>query len=150
MKNGRQKMILEIIDSMAIQTQADLAEELRRRGLDVTQATVSRDIHDLKLVKTTNSSGAHVYTVRKPVEETISPRQMRIFADSVTSVEAAQNIIVIKTISGSASAAAETIDAFHWPEIVGSIAGDNTILVVATDIESALDITERFRTFIQE
>ncbi len=143
-------MILEIIGSSEIQTQAGLAEALRQRGLEVTQATVSRDIHDLKLIKTVNAGGQHVYAVRKPAEEEISPRQMRIFADSVTSVEAAQNIIVIKTISGSASAAAETIDAFQWKEIVGSIAGDNTILVVATDADSALEITERFRTFVQE
>ena len=100
------------------------------------------------MVKVTDSKGNHRYAITSGSEQELTDRQMRIFADSVISVQQAQNIIVIKTISGSANAAGETIDAFKWPEIVGTIAGDNTIFLVAPDENGAQTVVERFKGYL--
>ena len=148
MKNRRHLMIMDIIENMCIQTQEELVDELRRRGQKVTQATISRDIKELRMVKVTDSKGNHRYAITSGSEQELTDRQMRIFADSVISVQQAQNIIVIKTISGSANAAGETIDAFKWPEIVGTIAGDNTIFLVAPDENGAQTVVQRFKGYL--
>ena len=148
MKNRRHLLIMDIIESMCIQTQEELVDELRRRGQNVTQATISRDIKELRMIKVTDSQGNHRYAISGGSERELTDRQMRIFADSVISLQQAQNIVVIKTISGSANAAAETIDAFKWAEIVGTIAGDNTIFLVAPDDASAKNVVERFQSYL--
>ena len=130
MKSVRQEMILEIIDSMEIETQEELAKELKQRGIRVTQATVSRDIKELRLLKVLSVNGGYKYATADQNEKGSTDRFIRIFSESVLSVAAAGNLIVIRTLSGSANAAGEAVDSLKWPEILGTLAGDNTLLVV--------------------
>jgi transcriptional regulator of arginine metabolism len=148
MKAARHAMILSIIESMSIETQEDLAAELRKRNHNVTQATISRDIKELRLVKVLDSKGNYRYAAVDRTESTMFNRIIRIFTESVVSVDAANNLIVIKTITGTASAAAEAIDSLNWSEIMGTIAGDNTILVVARDDAAAKTVLEKFKSMI--
>ncbi len=149
MKSIRHSMILKIIESKDIETQSDLADELNRHGVKVTQATVSRDIKDMKLVKVMSEKGGYKYAVVENTDKGISDRQIKIFTESVLSVTAAENIVVVKTLTGSASAAAETIDSMHMPEIVGSLAGDNTIFVVVQSKEQVPGVMARFQTLLK-
>ncbi len=144
MKINRHSLILDIISDKDIETQEQLADELRKRGVEVTQATVSRDIKELRLVKVLSSSGAYKYATIDKEESSISDRLIRVFSESVISMESANNLIVIKTIVGSAMAAAGAIDALNWREIIGCIAGDDTILVVVKNDELVNDIMKRF------
>lgn len=145
MKYTRHSKILEIIESMDIETQEELAEDLRKRGIDVTQATVSRDIKELRLVKVMASSGISKYALIDNAETGISQKLIRVFAESVVSMDSSNNLIVIKTIAGSAQAAASAIDSLGWEEIVGCIAGDDTILVVVRENQPVNDIINRFQ-----
>lgn len=144
MKINRHSQILEIISEKDIETQEQLAEELRKRDVEVTQATVSRDIKELGLVKVLSPSGIYKYAAIDREGEGISDRLIRVFSESVLSMEAANNLIVIKTITGSAMAAASGIDALNWKGILGCIAGDDTILVVVKNEELVQDIMKRF------
>jgi transcriptional regulator of arginine metabolism len=145
MKNIRHSKILEIIENMDIETQEELAEELRKGGIVVTQATVSRDIKELRLVKVMASSGVSKYALIDNAETGISQKLIRVFAESVISIDSSNNLIVIKTIAGSAQAAASAIDSLGWQEIVGCIAGDDTILVVVRESQPVNDIINRFQ-----
>lgn len=145
MKSIRHAMILEIIESKDIETQSELAEELKRHGVKVTQATVSRDIKDLKLIKALSDKGGYKYATAERAEKGISDRLIRIFSESVLSINAAENIIVIKTLTGSANAAAEAVDSLHWPEVVGTLAGDNTIFVVVQTKEMVPGVVARYQ-----
>jgi len=148
MKNRRHLMILDIIDKQVIQTQEELADELERRQQHVTQATISRDIKELRIVKATDLHGVHRYVVSGKASQQLSERQIRIFSDAVISIANAQNLVVIKTIPGSANAAAETVDVLQWPEIVGTIAGDNTIFLAADSTEDAKAIVDRLKEYL--
>ena len=130
MKSTRQNAILEIIHEKDVNTQEDLAYELRTRGFQVTQATVSRDIRELRLLKVLTASGAYKYATADKPENGLSERFHRIFSESVLSIAHASNQVVIRTLSGSANAAAEMVDSLAWPEILGTLAGDNTILMI--------------------
>ena len=124
MKNNRQSMILDIIAKEHIETQEQLLEQLRQRGVASTQATISRDIKQLRIIKELGSTGAYRYSVSaKPVEHTFSAKLNIIFKQCLTSVEHAQNILVIKTMPGLASAACSALDKMNIPEIVGTLAG---------------------------
>ena len=149
MKYNRHSKILEIIEKKDIETQEELAEELRKEGIDVTQATVSRDIKELRLVKVLAPSGVYKYAVIDSNNVDISPKLIRVFAESVLSIDHANNLVVIKTLAGSAQAAASAIDALNWREIVGSIAGDDTIMVVIRENESVIEVIDRFNKLIQ-
>ncbi len=129
MKNKRQEMILEIIDAMSVETQEELAEILKERNMPVTQATISRDIKELRLIKTLSEKGVYRYTVAEKKDVRSQSAMIRLFADVVLSVEATGNLVVVRTLSGSASAAAEALDSMHLTEVCGSIAGDNTIFI---------------------
>ena len=129
MKNARQGAILKIIESMDISTQGELAEELRRQGVKATQATISRDIKDLHLYKTPNEYGIYRYQVGE-VQEDMTDRLNRMLRDSVLEIQSANNQIVIHTLSGSAQVVGEAVDSMHWQEVLGTIAGDNTLLVI--------------------
>lgn len=142
-------MIQSIIDKMKIETQEELANELRKRGLSVTQATMSRDINELRLVKIAGEDGKHYYAPSRQPGQPIGDRLLRIFVDSVLSINVAGNLIVIKTTSGAANGAAEAVDTLEWPEILGTIAGDNTILVVLTDNETAQSTVAKFEEFLK-
>lgn len=133
MKNKRQENILDIIERNDVETQEELARLLKDRGMTVTQATVSRDIKELRLIKVLSDKGVYKYA---PIEKSDSRNlsvMMRIFADSVISIEASGNMVIIKTLSGSANAAAEAVDSLKWTEIAGTIAGDNTIFMVVRE-----------------
>lgn len=149
MKTNRHTVILDIINSMDIDTQEELAIELARRGFKVTQATISRDIKELRLIKVLSSNGSYKYATVDRAEVALFDRYVKIFAQSVLSIIPCGNLIVLKTIAGSANVAAEAVDALKWPEIAGSIAGDNTIFVVIKDADNALEIVERFKELIR-
>ncbi len=137
MKSERQEAIRALLEKNVIQTQAELAEKLRESGFPVTQATVSRDIREMHLMKVPCEEGGFRYREPEPGWANPDERQIRLLRDCVVSVEAAGQMIVVKTMSGAANTAAETIDSLEMPEIAGSIAGDNTIFLVARDHGSA-------------
>ena len=145
MKTDRQNEIVKLIAEKDIETQEDLASELRSIGYKVTQATVSRDIRELRLTKVAAKGGGFKYARPDRIEIAVSERLTRILTDSLVSVESSGNIIVVKTLSGSANVAAEAIDTLAWPEILGTIAGDNTIFVIARKEVNAEEISDRIR-----
>ena len=138
MKSTRQNVILSIIGKENIETQNQLLDALAKRGITSTQATLSRDIRELHLVKTLTSNGIYRYAAPAEDEKPEHDERLRkIFRESVTHHAAAQNIIVIKTLPGLASAAASTIDGMHIDSLVGTIAGDDTVLLIMKDNDSA-------------
>jgi len=149
MKNRRHMALIEIIREKPIQTQEELAKELMDRGFNVTQATVSRDIKKLRLVKTTNENGISCYSQNSVSSQDVTDRHIRIFVEAVLSVHTAGNLIVIKTMAGSANAACETIDSLKWPEIIGTIAGDNTLFLATENEEIARDLVSRFENLLK-
>ena len=149
MKSTRHSLILEIIEQKDIETQEELAEELKRRGVKVTQATVSRDIKELRLLKVLSDHGGYKYATVERAEKGMSERFIRILSESVVSLDSVGNLIVIKTLSASDNAAAEAIDSMKWSEVLGSIAGDNTILVIARSEEAVESLMARFNTLIK-
>ncbi|MBZ4644751.1 MAG: transcriptional regulator of arginine metabolism [Petroclostridium sp.] len=149
MKYDRHSKILELIESNVIETQEELAEKLKSSGFDVTQATVSRDIKELRLIKVLAENGKYKYAAINTPDANITGRLRTIFAESVTNIDFAMNIIVIKTLSGMAQAAAAAIDAMNWPEIVGSIAGDDTIMVITRSEKNSRELAEKFRKMIK-
>ena len=144
MKTVRHAVIKEIIESQDIETQEELASALRLRGIDVTQATVSRDIKELRLLKVLSESGGYKYATADKAEHGLADRFIRIFSESMLSIIQANNLIVIKTISGSAHVAGEAIDSLKWPEVVGTISGDNTLLVIALNADDAEALMRKF------
>ncbi len=149
MKSQRHTIILDIIGNKDIETQEELAEELRRHGVNVTQATVSRDIKELRLLKVLSEKGGYKYATADLAEKGLSDRFIRIFSESVLSMTSANNLIVIKTLSGSANAACEAVDGLRWPEVVGTLAGDNTLLVIAKSEDVVGEVMTRFRSMIR-
>ena len=149
MKQTRQSAILNIIQSRSIETQEELAEALRAEGYSITQATVSRDIKQLHLVKALNASGTYQYALPGERDAALSDRFVRLFLASVVSVDHAGNIIVVKTVSGSASAAGEAIDNMRLKEVLGTMAGDNTVLVIVHDPDEAASVTEQLRGLLR-
>ncbi|MBQ1261176.1 MAG: arginine repressor [Clostridia bacterium] len=148
MKTKRQEAILEIIEKYDVDTQDTLIEKLREYGYIATQTTVSRDIKQLKLVKSTTGSGAYKYVQAKNAEVKATPVLSSAITDSVVKIEAAQNIVVVKTHAGLANAVAVCIDSTHIDGIVGSVAGDDTVLLVIKDNQLADDaVTHLKRTF---
>ena len=149
MKTARHAAILEIIKKHDIETQDELAEQLHLMNFHVTQATVSRDIKELRLLKVLSEEGVYKYATGEKTESGMINRFIRIFSHSVTSINSAMNIIVIKTLSGSANAAAEAVDTMKWPEVVGTLAGDNTIFIVCRDENVVEDVIKRFKNMIK-
>ncbi|TDT61933.1 arginine repressor [Fonticella tunisiensis] len=150
MKIARHAKILEIISRKDIETQEELVDELRKQGMDVTQATVSRDIKELKLIKVMSQSGKYKYAAISKGEGTVTDKLVNIFVQTVLNVDYVGNTIVLKTLSGSASAAAEAIDSLGWDGIVGSLAGDNTIFVLARTPEKAQELVTKFKKLLNE
>lgn len=149
MKSARQIAILEIIAEQAIETQEELADALRNHGFQVTQATVSRDIKELRLVKALSADGAYRYVASDKNESGLNERLVRMFSETVISISYAYNQIIIKTLSASASIAAETIDSLQWPEILGTIAGENTILMIVRSVEEVKSVVDRLNAMIR-
>lgn len=146
MKSKRQAKILEIIARSDIETQEQLLSALQKEGFACTQATISRDIKDLRIVKEQSSAGVYRYTSGVGEEEsTFFNRLNTIFKECVISFDSAQNIIIIRTMPGLASAAASAIDAMHSNSIVGSLAGDDTVLIVMRDNDAAASFCREIR-----
>lgn len=150
MKKTRQRKILEIIRKNDVETQEDLAKLLQAEGITVTQATVSRDIRELKLFKAPAENGGQKYVAQEPGEdlEPIENRYIRVLHDAFVSAEAAQNILVLKTVSGMAMAAAAALDAMEFDEVVGCIAGDDTIFVAVKTAEEAQGLADKIHKMV--
>lgn len=148
MKGSRHKKILDIIRNNDIETQDELIVKLGEAGYDVTQATVSRDIKQLKLVKTATGDGTYKYTSPAPVDAPASTKYKNILYETVLGIEAAQNIVVIKTYSGMANAAAAAVDSLISDMIVGSLAGDDTIFIVVKNADDASDVAQKLKKAI--
>lgn len=150
MKAKRQALIREIVESQSIQTQEELAEALRQHGMVVTQATVSRDIKELHLLKVLADDGGYRYATMDKSEQGTNDRLIHMLADSVLDIQSANNLIVIHTLAGSAHVAGEAVDSLKWPEVLGTIAGDNTILIVVRSNEEVDSVLRRFRIIIKQ
>ena len=148
MKVDRHSKIVELIGKYQIETQEELAAYLKEAGYQVTQATVSRDIRELKLTKVQKENGRQRYSVMQ-TQRDFGEKYLRILRDCYVSMDMAQNILVIKTVSGMAMAVAEAIDVIGFHEIVGCIAGDNTILVIVRSNEEVESVMRRFRNLIK-
>ncbi len=150
MKTRRHAKILELIKEHDIDTQDELLRYLRDSGFDVTQATVSRDIKELRLVKTLSRTGKYKYSTGSDTGADMSSKFFSLFSDSVVSVEAAQNMVVIKSMNGMAQAVCAAMDAAYPQNFVGTLAGEDTIFVVCRDEASALETQEEFQKFISK
>ena len=150
MKSERHAMILNLIDTTNVLTQEELADMLKQRGICVTQATVSRDIKELRLIKVLAENGGYKYATVDKAEAGMKERFVRIFGDSVVGINTSANLVIVKTLSGSANAAAEAVDSMHWNDIVGTMAGDNTIFIAARDEKAVPDIVKRLSAMIKK
>ena len=149
MKAKRQALIREIVENQSIQTQEELADALAAHGMVVTQATVSRDIKEMHLLKVLSEEGGYRYATMDKSEQGMNERLIRMLADSVVDMSSANNLIVIHTLPGSAHVAGEAVDSLHWPEVLGTIAGDNTILVIVRSNEDVDAVLRRFRGIVR-
>ena len=150
MKAKRQSKILELIRKNDIETQEELLAFLLDDGFVVTQATVSRDIREMKLTKIATESGRQKYAVLNDKVEYMSEKYARVLRDGFVSMDVAQNILVIKTVSGMAGAVCASIDAMNLHEIVGSIAGDDTIMCAIRTTEDTMHIMKKLRRIIEQ
>ena len=150
MKKSRHQRIKELVEQFEIETQEELADRLRGDGYTVTQATVSRDIRELKLSKIPMGSGRQKYTILMQSEHYLSDKYIRVLKDGFVSMDMAQNILVVKTVSGMAMAVAAAIDAMKLKEIVGSIAGDDTIMMAVKTAEGTQCVMEKIRDVLDE
>lgn len=145
-KQIRREVILKVVSEHSLGTQKDLQDELRKNGFDVTQATLSRDIRDLHLVKATLKDGSYGY--RLPGNEAnhhASQKFYSLLAASVTTVDTALNQVVVHTYTGMAQAVCAALDGLHWENVLGTIAGDDTILVITKNEETAVDVAAALR-----
>ena len=148
MKVNRHAKIIELINTYQIGTQEELAEYLNREGFKVTQATVSRDIRNLKLTKVPAENGRQRYGARQENENLMSERYIRVLREGFISMDMAQNILVVKTVSGMAMAVAAAIDALKWNEVVGCIAGDDTVMCAIRSAEDTITVMDKIRKII--
>lgn len=149
MKRIRHKKIVELIEKHDVETQEELAGYLRDEGYEVTQATVSRDIRELKLTKISTGIGRQKYVALRQDESYLGDKYVRVLKEGFVSMDMAQNILVIKTVSGMAMAVAAAVDAWKFQEIVGSIAGDDTIMVAVRTVEDTLVLMDKLRSMIE-
>ena len=150
MKKSRHQRIKELVEQFEIETQEELADRLRGDGYTVTQATVSRDIRELKLSKMPMGNGRQKYTILMQSEHYLSDKYIRVLKDGFVSMDMAQNILVVKTVSGMAMAVAAAIDAMKLKEIVGSIAGDDTIMMAVKTAEDTQCVMDKIYDVLDE
>ncbi|MBE5869258.1 MAG: arginine repressor [Lachnospiraceae bacterium] len=148
MKKRRQGKIIEIIETYEVGTQEELAGYLKEAGLDVTQATVSRDIREMKLTKVSLGDGRQKYVALRQDDLHMEDKYIRVLRDGFVSMDKAQNILVIKTVAGMAMAVAAAIDALKFHEVVGCIAGDDTIMVAVRTVEDTDRLMERIHAMV--
>lgn len=149
MKSVRHAVIKNIIENQVIETQEDLARALQARRIRVTQATVSRDIKEMMLVKVPTGDGRYRYA--SPMQHTVlfsEDRMQRLFKDTVTGCDYSENIIVVKTLPGGANTVASALDHAKWPEIIGTVAGDDNIFIIVKPKEAAPRIIERLQSYL--
>lgn len=149
MKTGRQNKIIELIKNTNIGTQEELAAALQEAGYNVTQATVSRDIRELNLTKM-NVGGKQKYVVFQANEPHMADKFIRVLKEGFVAMDMAQNILVIKTVPGMASAVCAALDSMHWHEIVGSIAGDDTIMCAVRSVDDTVKIMGKIRNILKK
>lgn len=149
MKISRHAKIIEIIEKFVIETQEELAEELKKSGINVTQATVSRDIKELRLIKVLSEEGRYKYAALREHDNMLSERLIKVYKESVLNIDYSGNIIVIKTFPGAAGAAAEAVDAFAVHSIVGTIAGDNTIFILIRNQDEVETVVDKFKKLMK-
>ncbi|MCI9582356.1 arginine repressor [Clostridiaceae bacterium] len=148
MKLERHSKIVELIGRYEIETQEELSEYLHKEGYNVTQATVSRDIRELKLSKIQTDSGRQKYAVFHP-QTTFNDKYIRILQDSFLSMDMAQNILVLKTVAGMAMALAAALDALHFPEVVGCIAGDDTVMCAVRTVDDTIILMDKLKKLLE-
>ncbi len=149
LRSARHAKILEIISRKEIETQEELCAELNALNLVVTQATISRDIRDLHLFKVAGIEKKYRYAYINDGESEISPKMKNLFRDCVVSVRAAKNLVVVKTLTGNGANAGAVVDKLNYDGIVGSVAGDDTLLIVCEDDERALAVVEKLNEFMK-
>lgn len=150
MKNDRQKRILEIVEREPIDTQERLQQRLKEQGVSCTQATISRDIKQLHLIKEPVGQGQYRYMVSSQRNRlNVADKLRGIFRESIVSVDFAQNIVVIKTMAGLANAAAAALDSMSVPDMVGTLAGDDTAFLVMKDVEAAKGFCEEIHEMLK-
>ena len=132
-----------------IETQEELCDELNKLNYVVTQATISRDIKDLHLFKVSGTNKKYRYAYINEMKGDISPKMRNLFRDCLVSIKCAQNIVVIKTLTGNGANAGTVVDKLNYSEIVGSVAGDDTLLVVCSDNDAAENVVEKIKDFIK-
>ena len=145
MKQNRHQKIAELVSRYEIETQEELAEKLKEAGFTVTQATLSRDIRQMNLSKLPTGNGRQKYVILKKENELLSDKYIRVLRDGFVSMDMAQNILVIKTVSGMAMAVAVALDALGWNEIVGCIAGDDTIMCAIRTTDQTKTVMDKIR-----
>ena len=149
MKSARHEKIIELIQEYDIDTQEELAARLNEAGFKVTQATVSRDIRALKLMKVAGKYGKSRYAILTEPSVELGDKYTRILQDTLTSLDVGQNMLVIRTVPGMAMGVAAALDALKWKEILGSIAGDDTVMCVARDAEQAEIVAEKLKGILK-
>lgn len=149
MKVNRHVKIIELIRTYRIETQEELAARLQEEGFRVTQATVSRDIRDLKLTKIPAEGGGQRYAIHQDEQDGMNEKYMRVLREGYVSMDMAQNILVIKTVSGMAMAVAAAVDAMKFKEVVGTIAGDDTIMIAVRTVEDTKILMEKIRGMVE-
>mgnify|MGYP001473411003 CR=1 FL=1 len=148
MKVSRHAKIIELIGSSHIETQEELAEKLTMAGFNVTQATISRDIRELRLTKIAGSGGRQYYTILQGQDLEKSEKYVNVLREGFISMDMAQNILVVKTVSGMAMAVAAALDKMQWDEIVGCIAGDDTIMCAVRSVDDTLRVMEKINRIL--
>ena len=150
MKIARHAKIIDLISRNDVETQEELADLLNGEGFRVTQATVSRDIRELKLTKISLNDGRQKYAVMQASRENMNEKYFRILKDGFLSMDMAQNILVVKTVSGMAMAVAASIDAMQWPEVAGCIAGDDTIMCAIRSVDDTVAVMNRLKKLVED
>ena len=150
MKTERHAKIFDLISRYEIETQEELADYLIKEGFSVTQATISRDIRELKLTKIPISGARQKYSMMYDGNEEMNEKYLRILKDGFVSMDMAQNILVVKTVSGMAMAVAAALDKMHWQEIAGCIAGDDTIMCAIRSVDETLQVMGKIHQIVRQ
>lgn len=149
MKTRRHAKILEIINEFAVDTQEELLSHLKNAGFDVTQATVSRDIKELRLIKALGNHGTYRYSTVKVEKESISAKFHSLFSDAVVNIDYAGNIVVVRCLPGMAQAACAALDAMQWGSVVGSLAGEDTFICITKDENRSVDLVTELKKMMK-
>ena len=149
MKTERHAKIIELISRYDIVTQEELADHLIREGFSVTQATISRDIRELKLTKIATNGGRQKYALMHDGSEDMNEKYLRVLRDGFVSMDMAQNILIVKTVSGMAMAVAAALDKMHWHEVAGCIAGDDTIMCAIRSVDETLQVMGKIHQIVR-